>query len=120
MHRAVIAGCGVLAQFGGVMLAFAFLATFGFTGVLTLFLAAPLLTACAGDSQAAVAAPAGPPVFPVPPEINDGVRRRGPVRGADAAAIPVDVDAAAIASIVPQIYLRASCRRSIRYRTGSR
>jgi putative spermidine/putrescine transport system permease protein len=39
LHRAVIAGCGVLAQFGGVMLAFAFLATFGFTGVLTLFLA---------------------------------------------------------------------------------
>jgi putative spermidine/putrescine transport system permease protein len=39
LHRAVIAGCGVLAQFGGVMLAFAFLATFGFNGVVTLFLA---------------------------------------------------------------------------------
>jgi putative spermidine/putrescine transport system permease protein len=39
LHRAVIAACGVLAQFGGVMLAFAFLATFGFSGVLTLFLA---------------------------------------------------------------------------------
>jgi putative spermidine/putrescine transport system permease protein len=39
LHRVVIAACGVLAQFGGVMLAFAFLATFGFSGVLTLFLA---------------------------------------------------------------------------------
>ena len=39
LHRVVIAACGVLAQFGGVMLAFAFLATFGFSGVLTVFLA---------------------------------------------------------------------------------
>lgn len=39
LHRAVLAGSGVLAQFGGVMLAFAFLATFGFNGVVTLFLA---------------------------------------------------------------------------------
>ncbi len=38
LHRVVIALSGVLAQFGGVMLAFAFLATFGFNGVLTLFL----------------------------------------------------------------------------------
>jgi putative spermidine/putrescine transport system permease protein len=35
----VLAGCGVLAQFGGVMLAFAFLATFGFNGLATLLLA---------------------------------------------------------------------------------
>ncbi|HVH24866.1 MAG TPA: ABC transporter permease [Pseudonocardia sp.] len=39
LHRTVIAGSGVLAQFGGVMLAFAFLATFGFNGVVTLFFA---------------------------------------------------------------------------------
>jgi len=39
LHRVVIAAAGVLAQFGGVMLAFAFLATFGFNGVVTLFLA---------------------------------------------------------------------------------
>ena len=38
LSRAVIAMSGVLAQFGGVMLAFAFLATFGFNGVLTLLL----------------------------------------------------------------------------------
>ena len=34
----VIAACGVLAQFGGVMLAFAFLATFGFNGMATMFM----------------------------------------------------------------------------------
>ena len=35
-RRQVVAMSGVLAQFGGVMLAFAFLATFGYAGVLTL------------------------------------------------------------------------------------
>ena len=34
----MIAASGVLAQFGGVMLAFAFLATFGFNGLLTVML----------------------------------------------------------------------------------
>ncbi len=38
LRRVTVASCGVLAQFGGVMLAFAFLATFGFNGVVTLFL----------------------------------------------------------------------------------
>ncbi|MGH6896593.1 MAG: ABC transporter permease [Geminicoccaceae bacterium] len=38
LRRLVLAGSGTLAQFGGVMLAFAFLATFGFNGLLTLFL----------------------------------------------------------------------------------
>lgn len=38
MRRAVVAASGVLAQFGGVMLAFAFLATFGFNGLVTLYL----------------------------------------------------------------------------------
>jgi putative spermidine/putrescine transport system permease protein len=38
LRRNVIAACGVLAQFGGVMLAFAFLATFGFNGIATIFL----------------------------------------------------------------------------------
>ena len=38
LRRAVVAGSGVLAQFGGVMLAFAFLATMGLNGLLTLFL----------------------------------------------------------------------------------
>jgi putative spermidine/putrescine transport system permease protein len=37
-RRLVLAGSGTLAQFGGVMLAFAFLATFGFNGLFTLFL----------------------------------------------------------------------------------
>ncbi|GAC1650415.1 MAG: hypothetical protein NVS4B6_25940 [Mycobacterium sp.] len=37
VRRAVIAVCGVLAQFGGVALAFAFLATVGFNGVLTMW-----------------------------------------------------------------------------------
>jgi len=35
LRQSVIAASGVLAQFGGVMLAFAFLATFGFGGMLT-------------------------------------------------------------------------------------
>jgi putative spermidine/putrescine transport system permease protein len=38
LRRVVLAGSGTLAQFGGVMLAFAFLATFGFNGLVTLFL----------------------------------------------------------------------------------
>jgi putative spermidine/putrescine transport system permease protein len=38
LRRVVTAACGVLAQFGGVTLAFAFLATFGFTGFITLWL----------------------------------------------------------------------------------
>jgi len=37
LRRSVISVCSVLAQFGGVMLAFAFLATIGLTGVLTLW-----------------------------------------------------------------------------------
>lgn len=35
-RRLVLAGSGVFAQFGGVMLTFAFLATFGFNGMLTI------------------------------------------------------------------------------------
>jgi putative spermidine/putrescine transport system permease protein len=38
LRRAVTAASGVLAQFGGVTLAFAFLATLGFEGLLTVFL----------------------------------------------------------------------------------
>ncbi|MDQ2585371.1 ABC transporter permease [Saccharothrix yanglingensis] len=38
LRRVVIAGAGVLAQFGGVPLAFAFLATVGFQGFVTTFL----------------------------------------------------------------------------------
>jgi putative spermidine/putrescine transport system permease protein len=38
LRRVVTAGCAVLAQFGGVTLAFAFLATFGFTGFVTVWL----------------------------------------------------------------------------------
>ena len=38
LRQVVIAASGVLAQFGGVMLAFAFLATFGFNGLVTVFL----------------------------------------------------------------------------------
>lgn len=38
LRQLIIAASGVLAQFGGVMLAFAFLATFGFNGLVTLFL----------------------------------------------------------------------------------
>ncbi len=37
LRRSVISVCSVLAQFGGVALAFAFLATIGFNGVLTLW-----------------------------------------------------------------------------------
>jgi putative spermidine/putrescine transport system permease protein len=38
LRQIVIAASGVLAQFGGVMLAFAFLAAFGFNGLATMFL----------------------------------------------------------------------------------
>lgn len=38
LRRAILAASGTLAQFGGVMLAFAFLATYGFNGLVTLFL----------------------------------------------------------------------------------
>lgn len=38
LRQLVVAASGVLAQFGGVMLAFAFLATFGFNGLVTLAL----------------------------------------------------------------------------------
>lgn len=38
LRRVVGAACGVLAQFGGVTLAFAFIATFGLTGLVTQFL----------------------------------------------------------------------------------
>jgi putative spermidine/putrescine transport system permease protein len=38
LRRVVVAASGVLAQFGGVMLAFAFLATFGFNGLLTVLI----------------------------------------------------------------------------------
>jgi putative spermidine/putrescine transport system permease protein len=38
LRQVVVAASGVLAQFGGVMLAFAFLATFGFNGLVTIFL----------------------------------------------------------------------------------
>ena len=38
LRQSVIAASGVLAQFGGVMLAFAFIATFGFGGTLTVLL----------------------------------------------------------------------------------
>ena len=38
LRQLVVAASGVLAQFGGVMLAFAFLATFGIQGLATLFL----------------------------------------------------------------------------------
>jgi putative spermidine/putrescine transport system permease protein len=38
MRQLVVAASGVLAQFGGVMLAFAFLATFGFNGLVTEFI----------------------------------------------------------------------------------
>ena len=38
LRRIVTTACGVLAQFGGVTLAFAFLATFGFTGFVTVWL----------------------------------------------------------------------------------
>jgi putative spermidine/putrescine transport system permease protein len=38
LRHVVVAASGVLAQFGGVMLAFAFLATFGFNGLVTIFI----------------------------------------------------------------------------------
>jgi len=38
MRQLVVAACGVLAQFGGVMLTFAFLAFVGYEGMLTLFI----------------------------------------------------------------------------------
>jgi putative spermidine/putrescine transport system permease protein len=38
LRRIVVAASGTLAQFGGVMLAFAFLAAFGFNGLVTVFL----------------------------------------------------------------------------------
>jgi putative spermidine/putrescine transport system permease protein len=38
LRQTIIAASGVLAQFGGVMLAFAFLATFGFNGLFTVLL----------------------------------------------------------------------------------
>ncbi|GIH17529.1 ABC transporter permease [Rugosimonospora africana] len=38
LRRLVTSACGVLAQFGGVMLAFAFIATIGLSGFVTLFL----------------------------------------------------------------------------------
>ncbi|MDP9417127.1 MAG: ABC transporter permease [Actinomycetota bacterium] len=38
LRRGVLAAAGVLAQFGGVTLAFAFIATIGFTGLVTVFL----------------------------------------------------------------------------------
>ena len=38
LRQVVIAASGVLAQFGGVMLAFAFLATFGFNGLITVIM----------------------------------------------------------------------------------
>jgi putative spermidine/putrescine transport system permease protein len=38
LRQLVIAASGVLAQFGGVMLAFAFLATFGFNGLVTVIM----------------------------------------------------------------------------------
>ena len=38
LRQLVVAASGVLAQFGGVMLAFAFLATFGFSGLIPVFI----------------------------------------------------------------------------------
>ncbi len=38
LRQLVVAASGVLAQFGGVMLAFAFLATFGYSGLITVFI----------------------------------------------------------------------------------
>ncbi|MDN4171348.1 ABC transporter permease subunit [Nocardioides sp. SOB77] len=48
VRRVVTALCGVLAQFGGVTLAFAWLATLGFGGLLTELLASTLGTSDAG------------------------------------------------------------------------
>ena len=41
LRQVSVAASGVLAQFGGVMLAFAFLATFGFNGLVTILLRRP-------------------------------------------------------------------------------
>jgi putative spermidine/putrescine transport system permease protein len=49
LRRAVLALCSVLAQFGGVALAFAFLATIGLNGVLTVWVAEHLGVNLAGD-----------------------------------------------------------------------
>jgi putative spermidine/putrescine transport system permease protein len=50
LRRVVTAVCGVLAQFGGVTLAFAWLATLGFGGLLTDLLASTVGTSDAGFS----------------------------------------------------------------------
>ena len=50
LRRIVTAVCGVLAQFGGVTLAFAWMATLGFNGLLTNLLADTLGTSDAGSS----------------------------------------------------------------------
>jgi putative spermidine/putrescine transport system permease protein len=50
MRRTVTAVCGVLAQFGGVTLAFAWLATLGFNGLLTNLFADVLGTSGAGSA----------------------------------------------------------------------
>ncbi len=46
LRQLVIAASGVLAQFGGVMLAFAFLATFGFNGLVDAVHPRTLHSAC--------------------------------------------------------------------------
>ena len=51
LRRVVTAVCGVLAQFGGVTLAFAWIATLGFNGLLTSVLADTVGTDPAGVSQ---------------------------------------------------------------------
>jgi putative spermidine/putrescine transport system permease protein len=51
LRRVVTATCGVLAQFGGVTLAFAWIATLGFNGLLTKVLADTFGTDPAGISQ---------------------------------------------------------------------
>src|SRR5262249_17991033 len=50
MRRTVTAVCGVLAQFGGVTLAFAWLPTLGFNGLLTNFLAGVFRISGAGST----------------------------------------------------------------------
>ncbi|MEP9363851.1 ABC transporter permease subunit [Nocardioides sp. CN2-186] len=50
LRRTVLAVCGVLAQFGGVTLAFAWLATLGFSGLLTDLLAKLIGTSDSGFS----------------------------------------------------------------------
>lgn len=51
LRQLVIAASGVLAQFGGVMLAFAFLATFGLQGLVTIFLRDTLHTDLLSDAS---------------------------------------------------------------------